>query len=160
MFTLHMWGRESSPFLQALHFSYGVGAMISPLIAEPFLLPLEMDSKGHNNSVQNTTRKAIYTADDLKIGSAYLIVALYALLPASIAVYLFVYHRHTPQHPSRNLDINEKDDKERDVSRQNKSSKFIIIGLVILFMHIYLGLELAMGTLLTRFAFGVHISIH
>ncbi|XP_074660196.1 sodium-dependent glucose transporter 1-like [Tubulanus polymorphus] len=32
-----LWGRSSAPFLQALHFAFGMGAFVAPLIAEPFL---------------------------------------------------------------------------------------------------------------------------
>ncbi|XP_022095926.1 major facilitator superfamily domain-containing protein 4A-like [Acanthaster planci] len=35
---LKIYGKLVSPFLQALHFCYGLGAFISPIIAEPFLL--------------------------------------------------------------------------------------------------------------------------
>ncbi|XP_054721217.1 major facilitator superfamily domain-containing protein 4A-like [Uloborus diversus] len=35
---IRIYGRDVSPFLQALHFFYGVGAFISPMIAQPFLL--------------------------------------------------------------------------------------------------------------------------
>ena len=34
---IHTWGRDSGPYMQALHFSFGLGAFVSPLIAEPFL---------------------------------------------------------------------------------------------------------------------------
>ncbi|XP_022239619.1 sodium-dependent glucose transporter 1-like isoform X2 [Limulus polyphemus] len=34
---LHLWGKESGPYYQALHFSFGVGTFIAPLLAEPFL---------------------------------------------------------------------------------------------------------------------------
>ncbi|XP_054713350.1 major facilitator superfamily domain-containing protein 4A-like [Uloborus diversus] len=33
-----IYGKDVSPFLQAIHFFYGVGAFISPMIAQPFLL--------------------------------------------------------------------------------------------------------------------------
>ncbi|XP_033645915.1 major facilitator superfamily domain-containing protein 4A-like [Asterias rubens] len=35
---LKIYGKLVSPFLQALHFCYGFGAFISPIVAEPFLL--------------------------------------------------------------------------------------------------------------------------
>ena len=34
---LHLWGRQSGPYIQALHFAFGLGAFVSPLVAEPFL---------------------------------------------------------------------------------------------------------------------------
>ncbi|XP_022240996.1 major facilitator superfamily domain-containing protein 4A-like isoform X2 [Limulus polyphemus] len=35
---IQLYGKEVSPFLQALHFFYGVGAFLSPMIVQPFLL--------------------------------------------------------------------------------------------------------------------------
>ncbi|KAB7504291.1 Major facilitator superfamily domain-containing protein 4A [Armadillidium nasatum] len=35
---IELYGRNVAPFLQALHFCYGLGAFVSPLVAKPFLL--------------------------------------------------------------------------------------------------------------------------
>ncbi|XP_033638939.1 sodium-dependent glucose transporter 1-like [Asterias rubens] len=37
VFCLRLWGKRSPPFLQALHFSFALGAFISPLLASPFI---------------------------------------------------------------------------------------------------------------------------
>ena len=37
MLCLDLWGRNSGPFMQALHFSFGLGAFVAPLLAAPFL---------------------------------------------------------------------------------------------------------------------------
>jgi hypothetical protein len=34
---LDLWGRNSGPFMQALHFSFGLGVFVAPLLAAPFL---------------------------------------------------------------------------------------------------------------------------
>ncbi|GAB1602524.1 Hypothetical predicted protein [Argonauta hians] len=38
---IHLFKDNVSPFLQAMHFSYGMGAFISPMVAEPFLLNVD-----------------------------------------------------------------------------------------------------------------------
>ncbi|XP_064483550.1 major facilitator superfamily domain-containing protein 4A-like [Ornithodoros turicata] len=38
VYMIRIYGRDVSPFLQALHFFYGIGAFVSPMIAQPFLL--------------------------------------------------------------------------------------------------------------------------
>lgn len=38
VFLIHVWGKENPPFMQALHFCFGIGALLAPLIASPFLL--------------------------------------------------------------------------------------------------------------------------
>ncbi|XP_054720645.1 LOW QUALITY PROTEIN: sodium-dependent glucose transporter 1-like, partial [Uloborus diversus] len=37
VFLLNLWGKESAPYYQALHFAFGLGGLLSPLIAAPFL---------------------------------------------------------------------------------------------------------------------------
>lgn len=37
---LELWGRQSAPYMQALHFSFGLGAFVAPLVAAPFLSTL------------------------------------------------------------------------------------------------------------------------
>ncbi|KAM7295228.1 major facilitator superfamily domain-containing protein 4A [Ixodes scapularis] len=38
VYMIRIYGKDVSPFLQALHFFYGIGAFVSPMIAQPFLL--------------------------------------------------------------------------------------------------------------------------
>ncbi|XP_069193846.1 major facilitator superfamily domain-containing protein 4A [Procambarus clarkii] len=47
---IQLYGMNVAPFLQALHFFYGLGAFLSPMIAEPFLL-----NKNCTEIVLNTT---------------------------------------------------------------------------------------------------------
>ncbi|XP_070557583.1 major facilitator superfamily domain-containing protein 4A-like isoform X2 [Ptychodera flava] len=51
---IKIYGPLVSPFLQALHFCYGIGAFISPIIAEPFLLNEDCTPLIHPN-VTNTS---------------------------------------------------------------------------------------------------------
>lgn len=37
VWLLNIWGKESAPFIQALHFAFGFGGFTGPLIAAPFL---------------------------------------------------------------------------------------------------------------------------
>ncbi|XP_076352956.1 uncharacterized protein LOC143248460 isoform X2 [Tachypleus tridentatus] len=39
VWCLDLWGKKSAPIMQALHFCFGLGAFIAPLVAEPFLSP-------------------------------------------------------------------------------------------------------------------------
>ncbi|XP_072026853.1 major facilitator superfamily domain-containing protein 4A-like isoform X2 [Amphiura filiformis] len=47
---LKIYGKLVSPFLQALHFCYGLGAFISPIVAEPFILNEDCSPLINNNS--------------------------------------------------------------------------------------------------------------
>ena len=54
MFALNLWGKESPIFMQTLHFMFGVGAMLIPLIAQPFLIETG-DVESLKDSSMNTT---------------------------------------------------------------------------------------------------------
>ncbi|XP_035677287.1 major facilitator superfamily domain-containing protein 4A-like [Branchiostoma floridae] len=41
---IRIYSHDVSPFLQALHFCYGLGAFISPMVAEPFILDQDCDT--------------------------------------------------------------------------------------------------------------------
>ncbi|XP_069132718.1 sodium-dependent glucose transporter 1-like [Argopecten irradians] len=43
---VRIWGKRSSPYIQAMHFAFGIGAFIAPLLSQPFL---------HEVSLANTT---------------------------------------------------------------------------------------------------------
>ena len=49
---LQLWGKENAPYIQALHFIFGVGALVGPLVAEPFLstqyTPKDNDQVGNS----------------------------------------------------------------------------------------------------------------
>ncbi|XP_050023848.2 uncharacterized protein [Dermacentor andersoni] len=42
VWCLDLWGRHSAPLMQALHFCFALGALVAPLIAEPFLSPASL----------------------------------------------------------------------------------------------------------------------
>ena len=37
MMIIDTWGRQSAPYMQGMHFLFGLGAFVAPLISEPFL---------------------------------------------------------------------------------------------------------------------------
>ncbi|KAK3608535.1 hypothetical protein CHS0354_010394 [Potamilus streckersoni] len=37
VFCIRIWGKRNAPYMQTLHFAFGVGAFIAPLLATPFL---------------------------------------------------------------------------------------------------------------------------
>ena len=68
MMCLELWGRKSAPYMQALHFSFGLGAFIAPLIAAPFLSPLPVVMATITTSLVNftTTSTAIPPVDSAR----------------------------------------------------------------------------------------------
>lgn len=106
--------KENPPFMQALHFSFGLGAFVAPLIARPFLLPLrpEDSDSDYSTSVGNdsfllnanynsSSKEPEYTPQDVQLIYTYGIIGLYMAINTIIMMYLYINHRETAPHPSR-----------------------------------------------------------
>ncbi|GIY14922.1 sodium-dependent glucose transporter 1 [Caerostris extrusa] len=52
---LNLWGKDSGPFYQALHFTFGLGGLIAPLIAAPFLGDYESETPEVDFNNNSTT---------------------------------------------------------------------------------------------------------
>lgn len=46
VFCLQLWGKKSGPYVQTLHFAFGIGAFIAPLLAKPFLATSALTANG------------------------------------------------------------------------------------------------------------------
>lgn len=55
VWCLDLWGRHSAPLMQALHFCFALGALVAPLIAEPFLSPASLSGIAPMHSLSNTS---------------------------------------------------------------------------------------------------------
>jgi tRNA-binding EMAP/Myf-like protein len=181
---IELWGSESSSFLQALHFSYGVGALVSPLIVRPYLLESEfmegMESEGMLLSTMNGTvserermMEQSYTREDVLLKYPCWIVAGFTLIPTILYVLLWRLHPKSNSHPSR-LEVKDvvlaedadpdtikkhetKKSQLQEIERQRNTTsyqfyKYVSIGLMMLFMPIYYGVELTFGNYLATFA--------
>jgi FHS family Na+ dependent glucose MFS transporter 1 len=130
LFLIQLWGKENPPFLQALHFSYGVGALISPLIAKPFLLPLEpedddiLPGQSLNTSssiLLNETKHVLsYSPDDVKLIYPYGIVAALHLIPIAFFSVMYFMEPDTNPHPSR-LVVNDRTPDDTDSENSEKT---------------------------------------
>lgn len=176
MFILHLWGKETTPFMQSLHFAYGVGALFAPMIASPFLVEKD-DMESMNPS--NTTSEEVFHPEMTMLVWPYSIVGAFLLLSSIFAGVVWRISPETTAHPSRvtarpdvtahdnpAFEMNEDGDGKtgkrenplQDVGIDRRStqkyriSKLVVILLVLVFMHIYLGLEISFGFFLTSFA--------
>ncbi|KAK1799981.1 hypothetical protein P4O66_006121 [Electrophorus voltai] len=99
-----IYQKDSTVFLQALHFFVGLGALVSPLIADPFLS--EMDCVLGNTTISSSTKRHLNKVVDLhnmshvhfhtevpvvtNVSYAFWIMALINL-PVPIAVFVLIY---------------------------------------------------------------------
>ncbi len=140
VWLLHMWGKSSAPFMQMLHFSFGVGAFIAPLIAEPFLSPL-----GKNVTEDGQEIEIIAEDVHLTIWWAYSIISLTTLIVIIALIIMYFYKSTDKAHPSI---LNHKNNMNLTLRR-----KILILTIASIIFHSYCGLEIAFGRFMTTFVF-------
>ncbi|KAI1305946.1 hypothetical protein HDE_01057 [Halotydeus destructor] len=143
---VYMWGKESQPYMQALHFSYGFGSFVAPLLASPYLSDGEVPIAGLRSDWA-TALNADCNRKDLLLYIPYTIIGSCCLGVALVFAYFSCYDRHTEEHPSRLVSV--------DHSAKVNSSvwpKRTVILLAGLFIFSLLGFEIGMVSFITSFA--------
>ncbi|XP_071997877.1 sodium-dependent glucose transporter 1 isoform X1 [Engystomops pustulosus] len=138
---LNTWGDESGPHVQALHFSFALGAFLAPILAKliPEILPLE---KIHiiGSQVVPADNRTSQKLLDLPLGIkkpmlSYIVISTYLLL---VSLFLFILYSKTQSNQSS---IKSSEDKLRTAKHHNA-----IIFLLFLFFFCYVGAEVAYGS--------------
>lgn len=161
MFLLHLWGKETAPFMQAVQLMFGAGALVAPLIAVPFLYENESRVTLSNNT--DDIMFEVFHEDKIDLLWPYSINGSILLLGAIFAFAVWRAFPHTLPHPSRQSDLavspalnDAAADPTSAPSHENdlryKSWKLLLLILSFLFAHINLGLMIAFGSFLTTFA--------
>lgn len=157
VYCLDIWKKETGPYLQTLHFFFGLGAFVAPLIAEPFLSVHSNNNtktsgqnssnlnfviselNNNNNSSSNSTDKV-----DFPIRYAYGILGIYVLFVVICHIIAFCIW---PKEEKSN-----RNDATKNMHKSNIPLYTSIISLTTLFMCIYSGMEISFGQLITTFA--------
>ena len=130
--VLRYWGPDCGPWMQALHFAFGLGAFTAPLIAEPFL-------------AQEQGSDVIVKADgSLEVKWAYMIVAFMAF-PMS-AVFLYWGLRPVQIAPRPHSE------SPHSVHRRSGTYRNTIVALAFCFFFVYVGVEVGYGGYLFTYA--------
>lgn len=150
IFMVNLWGKKCPPFLQALHFSFGLGGFSAPLLVRPFLLSNLDDS--------NEDIEQMWSPSDVQVQYAYYIIALVLASSAGFFLYVYVFHTETP--PMKDADTVDIPDYDSRVKESLKIRFFrgTIYANAALFMCFYCGIEIALGSYLTPF--GVKCDLH
>lgn len=157
--------------MQALHLMYGLGALAAPLIAQPFLV----ETSDVDTLKPNDNNAEVFHPEKVRLIVPYFIVATQMMCNAVIFFLLWRAHPETEPHPSRTQPVKvdlrlpestSNDDRKNDarscapestitctaIDQSDRKYKGIVCVLVILFMHIYYGLEITFGSFLMTFA--------
>ena len=145
--TIELWGSDVGPYMQALHFSYGVGATASPLLVHGIMRS---------------------SSDSFHVLSVYWMIAAFHFVGAALMLASTGVKRRvdrvvgtTPDPLSLSLDGDEEGEKTslllRDsiVPASSSSSdvrSFVTVAAMTLFIFLYVGNEVASGGLLYAFA--------
>ena len=157
---LKLWGSECGPYLQSLHASFGVGAFVSPFIAQAFIADHETSNlgcTGLNSTAMPlvSTSAATSTTSPLSPGSvshvatAYMIAAV-LMVPVSLGFLLL--HRRAKAGLQLLQDKAGADDHSGQRPVYSPRTGYIILLLGCFFFFCYVGMEVAYGGYLFSFA--------
>ncbi|KAF8790671.1 major facilitator superfamily domain-containing protein 4A-like isoform X1 [Argiope bruennichi] len=165
---IRIYGKDVSPFLQALHFFYGAGAFISPMIAQPFLLSEDCSPFIDNTSVpvhileQNETLPAKNLEEAKKmthIDNVFFIMAALMIPVALLSLTLLgkdVYLRMIGKgdvNQNKQADLPPEPFEEKyDTSPVSKFQTIVITLLCASLMFLYDGLQAVYGGYLYSYA--------
>ena len=161
---LKIWeGRDSGPYMHAVHFCFGLGAFLAPLIARPFLVnqeesgalshgQLQLPAPGVNLSVrmtEDTEYQSVWT-----IKTLYPLVSSYGVLTSLWCLYYFLQDwRSRPATGQLHLQAGQTEDKAGPPGPTITTKlKLLIVGLLGVFFFLYVGMEVALGTFISVFA--------
>lgn len=143
---IHIWGKENPPFMQIVHFMFGIGALIAPFLVEPFLLNKETDDVAANNAT-NSTDGHVATSNELMIHWPFIIGSMFYLVILALFVLNYILYPENPVHPSRmkakgdtkEIDEETTEDKFGLNTPLTGNVKMMVIVVATLCMHAYVG---------------------
>jgi fucose permease len=92
-----MWSQNSALFLNTLHFTFGVGTIAAPIIAQPFL---------------SSHEKRWY------LTIAYSICASICILSAIVLIILLVHHKYKAEEESQTIKFERRQSLSQSLSQQ------------------------------------------
>ncbi|XP_054721315.1 sodium-dependent glucose transporter 1A-like [Uloborus diversus] len=157
VYFLNMWGDERRSLYLALHFMFGVGGLIGPLIAAPFLgnySSIADDPAHHTNRSEVEVSSPSYfyssstdlTLDEIvtNVNSIYSIIGGISLLASIIFITVTLL--------SRSQTINFQETSKEQFQKRSCVFMCVIISLFSLLIFVETGTEIGYPQMLTSFA--------
>ncbi|XP_015793744.1 sodium-dependent glucose transporter 1C-like [Tetranychus urticae] len=141
-YVFNIWGDQVAFYIQILHSSFGLGSLLTPLIARSFLLP------STNESLSDEAIFALYSPDDVKVQYAFMIIAV-TLFCISFGYAIFYF-----------IDKSRKQIEvpKEEPDKQKPWKKYLCIGIAGLIANCSFGIQMIVGSLAP--AFSVKADIH
>uniref|UniRef100_A0A2L2Y873 Sodium-dependent glucose transporter 1 n=2 Tax=Parasteatoda tepidariorum TaxID=114398 RepID=A0A2L2Y873_PARTP len=154
---LNLWGKDSGPYFQALHFMFGFGGLIAPLVAAPFLgdyseydeMKSNMTLTANDSDYPIPTEamflnaSSITSAEIPRVTYAYICIGAISFL---VSLLFFVMSIISP--------IDESGRKPEETESGNRSFGFtaIIVTLTSILVTTAMGTEVGYAQMLTTYA--------
>ncbi|KAG8181419.1 hypothetical protein JTE90_018886 [Oedothorax gibbosus] len=155
---LNLWGKDSGPYYQALHFVYGVGGLISPLIVAPFLghYILEEQQKALNTSVAFLNQSSaifqenVYQNTSVPSGpSVHPVFYGYAIIASTAFVVTILFLVVCIIAP---LDSMGQKTGTQEIRELSKSFIFVVVLLNFLLLFVETGTEIGYAQMVATYA--------
>ncbi|XP_077636080.1 sodium-dependent glucose transporter 1 [Crocuta crocuta] len=146
---LALWGDKGAPHMQALHFSFALGAFLAPLLAKLALgttvsgdSHAEADDHGSlNQSSEADTESLLGIPDNLNLLWAYAMIGTYIFVVSVFFLALF-------------LKKSSRQEKAKASAQRSRRAKYhnALLCLLFLFFFFYVGAEVTYGSYVFSFA--------
>lgn len=147
LLCLETWGRDNGPHLQALHFAFGFGAFLAPLLAAPFL-PTGSDINGTTVVASLQDNETSTSVDVSPVKYAYLIISIFIAF-VSFAFLMLCCSLKKSSNPSAGA---ESLKTEYAVRQERLNFRIQLLILLFIFFFLYVGAEVTYGSLISKFA--------
>lgn len=146
--ALATWREEAGPHMQALHFSFALGAFVAPILAKMALSGSPTDPEAHlNSSADNQTSSNSDSADvfGLKLHSNMNFVWTYVVIASYLFVIALVFF---------NLKRSHVRDRTKLSVQKYQSAKYhyALVILLSVFFFCYVGAEVTYGSYIFTYA--------
>ncbi|XP_069463875.1 sodium-dependent glucose transporter 1 isoform X2 [Ambystoma mexicanum] len=138
---LDTWGKQAGPHIQALHFSFALGAVVAPLLSKMALDLIPLEGSLDNTTGEQHENLLIFGVDISIAMLPYIVIGTYILL---ISLFLFLLF-------SRSFQKREKMDDCEDEAPTSQYHSTLIF-LLFLFFLFYVGAEVAYGSYIFTYA--------
>jgi len=143
---------DSGPFMHSIHFAWGFGAFMAPLVAENFLMSKSLLENSTDIKTNTTTNQLSLQNGSTVENSGYGIDILYPILGVFTVLvstgYLAVALKD--RQCGKTVEVNSY--KKIPSNEKEKSNNSMIIIFILAFLFLYAGMEVLYGTYLATFS--------
>ena len=140
-FMLHLWGKSVAPFMQTFHAVMGVGLLLAPSIALPFVVSDPNEGRDHNPIDEDLE-------EEVDLFWPFAIVSMIIFLNSIFCFCVWFIFPKSEAHESRSAANNDAVQESGQFKRWKKT----VIFLSFIFMHIFFGLLIGFGDFLPTYA--------